>query len=109
MSTAIVEKPESLQDKRKRILREIKKLESQLAILRVQLPKNVRSFFRFRLEKPAKSFMFAYAVDLETAKTLVFERLSKDYPDNFELHPKVDLYRTPGDAAVNSQGNLLRG
>ncbi len=112
MSTAVLTSVESTglaTPDREEILAEIAQHESAIKTLRQQLPSAVQPFFRFRLTRPANSFVFAYASSLETAKDQVFERLAGEYGvDGFALHPKVDKYNTPEDAANQAEGNLCR-
>ena len=99
-------KPKPTRDE---ILKEIAELESRVRVLRHQRPSLILPFWRFKLIRPAQSYVLAYAPDLESAKESVFNRLSADYgPDGFALHPKVDKYNSPEDASANSSGNLCR-
>ena len=87
---------------REEIKDKLANLELETATLKAKLPSPFLKFFRFRLLKPKTSVMI-YASDREEAEEKVGRRLDNEYgPDNWELHPKVDVYEDVRIASLNS-------
>lgn len=79
--------------------RQIAEHERKALELKQALPPAVKSFYRFRMIDPARSFVIIYAGDEGEARSKLEARLLREY-GSYRLHGVVDVWDA-GTASVN--------
>jgi hypothetical protein len=79
--------------------RQIAEHERKAFELRQSLPPAVKTFYRFRMVAPARSFVFIYAGDEGEARSKLEARLVREY-GSYRLHGVADVWDA-GTASVN--------
>ncbi|QEG42081.1 hypothetical protein [Roseimaritima ulvae] len=107
------ERRESTVCTRAEVLERIDELEAQVAELRENLPRAIKTVYKYRCD-PGRE-VFVYAGSRAEADNRLAERMNRDYPIS-DRHPHgwrlaspvVDVLTDPVEAANASPGNLLR-